>query len=149
MEQNFKINHLYDPAFVKESPEAVKKTMEAICWGVVEERYTKQLSESELADKKTKLAEVSIELSKLEKEKKQLIGEIKAKVEPYKKEHSELLEAIHHRSEDAQGKLYLVDDQDDRTMYYFDETGICVKYRAMLREERQIKLKSIKTGTNE
>lgn len=149
MSQNFKINHLYDPAFLNQSSEVIKDTMEAICYDVVEEGYTRQLSDRELADKKTKLAEVSIELSKLEKEKKELTNLIKAKVDPHKKEHGELLEAIHHRSEDTQGKLYLVDDQDTNTMYYFDEAGICVKSRAMLREERQIKLKSLKTGTDE
>ncbi|WP_438423226.1 hypothetical protein [Aquimarina macrocephali] len=140
---------MYDPSFSKYDKDTITDTLESVCYDVVEESYTKQLSETELTDKKTELAEVSIELSKLDKEKKELNDQIKSKIDPKKKTHGELLEAIHHRSQDTYGKLYLVDDQDTNTMYYFDENGVCVKSRAMHREERQIKLKSIKTGTDE
>ena len=47
------------------------------------------------------------------------------------------------------GKLFLVDDQVSGMMYSFDNTGICVDARRLTSEEKQTKIKTLKTGTNE
>ena len=146
---NFKIGELYDPTFKNLKPEELQANLEGLCYEVKEEAYTKQLTDADLAERKTDLAEVSIEISELEYEKKQINQELRAKIKTPKAQRAELLEAIKHRSEHRKGKLYLVDEPESSMMYYFDSEGICVHARPMKPSEKQTKIRTLKNASNE
>lgn len=59
----------------------------------------------------------------------------------------ELVDAIKFKSEQIHGKLFLIDDQEEGMMYFFDTNGICVDARPLHRNERQLKINT-KNGTS-
>lgn len=146
---HFKIGELYDPTFGKLSPEEIKANLEGLCYEVKEESYTKQLTDADLAERKTDLAEISIEISELEYEKKQINQELRAKIKGPKAQRQELLDVIKHRSEHRKGKLFLVDEPESNMMYYFDTEGVCVHARPIKPSEKQTKIRNLKQASNE
>lgn len=139
----FKINELYDPSFKKLTPQERKDNLAGIAYEGQIKNYTKNLSEEEILDRKEEYAEIGLELSKIEDERKDFLDEIKLRAKPYKDRSKELLAAMQFKSEQRSGLLYSVDDQEEGMMYFFDENGYCVDARPLTREERQIKLKTM------
>lgn len=78
---------------------------------VVEKTYTKNFDAEQLADKKTRLAEVSIKINDFENEIKDFKAEIGLQMKPLKEERSSLLDAI-SAVEDVRDKK--IDDELDR-----------------------------------
>jgi hypothetical protein len=116
--------------------------LESICYGIEEGDYTKRLNSDEISERKSRLADVSIQISKLEEEKKDLMDEMKGRVDPVKKDLKELIEVIKSKSVSKSGRLFLFDDTEKGVMYKFDETGVCVDQRPLTPEERQQKLRA-------
>lgn len=140
---NFKIGQLYDSAFAGMSPEEVSGNLDAIAWGVTEKPYTRNLSPEELAKKKDAFAEAGLVLADLEAEKKLFMDDFKLREKEPKELQKELMNAIRFKSEQKQGRLYLIDDQEEGIMYFFDKSGTCVEARQLEKSERQTKLKTI------
>jgi len=145
----FKIGQYYDPSFENLPLREVEDNLHSVCYEVIQEDYTKNLSESELQEKKNQLAEVSIKLSTLEQEKKDLMEEMKLKMKLPKSEKEETLEAIKLRSERRFGKLYKVDDQETGMMYFFESTGQCVNARPLTAQEKQTVIKQLRAIGND
>jgi hypothetical protein len=139
----FKIGQKYDHAFEEMPKQEIEQNLEAIAYGVEERSYTKNLTESELEEKKDEYAEIGIKLSELEEEKKEFLDNFKLKTKEPKTKSGILLNAIKYKSEQVHGKLHLIDDQESGMMYYFDTTGTCVDARPLFKNERQMKLKSV------
>nr|WP_315173642.1 hypothetical protein [uncultured Flavobacterium sp.] len=146
---DFKIGQHYDPAFRIMQPSEIKDNLDAIAYGLVEKSYTKNLTEEEIVERKDEYSEIAISLSEIAEQKKEAMDRFKSLVKEPKIQASMLLESIKFKSEQKHGTLYLVDDQESGMMYSFDELGICVEARQLDKKEKQTKLKSIKTGTNE
>lgn len=144
----FRIGQYYDPSFEEMDPKEIKDNLEALAYEVVEEDYTKNLTEEELREKKNFLAEVSIKLAALEAEKKEVMDEFKLKMKVPKSEKDEVLDVIKHRSERRYGKLYKIDDQDTGMMYFFEASGQCVNARPLTQNEKQTKIKQLKAIGN-
>lgn len=140
--QQFSIGEVFDPSFKDLSAEERKQNLEGMSAKIEEGEYTKKLSKEELDVAKSELADVSIEIAKIEDEKKEMVDKFKEILKPKGKKYSELLEAIKFKSIRKKGTLYLVDDQEEGVMYYFDENAICVDSRALLPQERQTHLGS-------
>jgi len=139
----FKIGELYDPSFAKLTPQERKDNLAGVCYEGKQKNYTKTLTEDELLDRKEEYAEVGLEISEIKDEKKDFLDEIKLRLKPKEEHAKQLMTAIKFRSEQRYGMLYGVDDQEAGMMYIFDETGVCVDARALTREERQTRLKTI------
>ena len=146
---NFKIGQHYDHAFKTMQPQEVTDNLEAIAYGVTETSYTKNLSEEEIIERKDEYSEISIKLSEIQKQKKDEMDRFKAMAKEPSIKAGILLDSIKFKSEQKYGKLYLVDDQEEGFMYSFDENGICVDARPLLKSERQTKLRTVKTASNE
>tara|TARA_R110000796_G_C14269485_1_gene401070 strand:+ start:57 stop:521 length:465 start_codon:yes stop_codon:yes gene_type:complete len=116
--------------------------LEGLCYSMEEGDYTKRLNSDEISERKSRLADVSIQISKLEQEKKDLMDEMKGRVDPVKKDLKELIEVIKSKSVSKSGRLFLFDDAEKGMMYKFDETGVCVDQRPLTPEERQQKLRA-------
>lgn len=145
----FKIGQVFDESFKTLQPHEVVQNLEGVAYDLSEESYTKNLTEEELAERKDKYSEIGVKLSDLAAKKKEAVESFTAQEKEPKIEAKILLEAIKYKSEQIHGTLYLVDDQEDGMMYYFDALGVCVNARPLTRTEKQTKLKSLKHGTDE
>jgi len=146
---NFKIGQNYDPAFKTMQPSEIIDNLEAVAYGIQERSYTKNLTEEEIVERKDQYSEIGIKLSELASQKKEAIERFKILEKEPKERATSLLESIKFKSEQKFGKLFLVDDQESGMMYSFDENGICVDARTLTKQEKQSKLKILKSGTDE
>ena len=133
---NFKIGEHYDAAFKTMPKEEIKDNLDAIAYGLVEQSYTKNLTEEELAIYKHNYSEVGVELDELAQQKKDALDRFKLLEKEPKETAKMLLQSIKFKSEQKHGKLYTVDDQEARMMYFFDETGVCVDARPLTKDEQ-------------
>lgn len=146
---DFIVGDVYDEGIASLPKESRIDNLESISYSVKEIGYTKNLTDDELAEKKTSLAEVSIELNELEEEKKRLTEEIKLQMKLPKQEKMILLQTIKHKTEYRNGTIFSMDDQEAGVMYLFDSDAVCVEVRPLHKEEKQMVLKMTKkTGTD-
>lgn len=110
--------------------------------------YHKPLSEAELTHLKDESAQHHIELEKLEEAKKDFMDGHKATVNPIKTEVKGKLQKIRTRHEEVQEDVYLLADQDEGMMGYYNADGMLVNQRTLLPDERQFRIVDETTGTN-
>lgn len=146
---NFRIGQHYDEALRTMQPLEIKDNLEAIAYGIQEKSYTKNLTEDEIVERKDEYSEIAIHLSEIATQKKEAMDRFKELIKEPKTKASMLLESIKFKSEQKHGILFLVDDQEDGLMYSFDNLGVCVEVRPLLKEEKQTRLRNVKNGTNE
>ena len=146
--QSFKIGDVYDETIAALPIQERLDVLEGICYKVTNESYTKQLSSEELSDKKSRLAEVSIQISELEEKKKEIMAELKAEMTEPAQEKTELLTAIKFKREDRKGMLYYMDDQEESLMYVFDDTATCIEVRPLRGDEKQTKIRNLNQVSN-
>ena len=140
---NFKIGQHYDPAFKEMSLKEIKDNLEAVCFGLEERPYTKNLTPEELLKRKEDYSQVGLVLSEIETAQKEAMDRFKEQSKEPKARSKELLDSIKFKSEQKYGTLSLVDDQENGMMYYFDQEGICVDARPLDVKERQLKIKKV------
>lgn len=146
---NFKIGQHYDPAFKTMEKSEVTDNLDAVAYGLQERSYTKNLTAEEIIERKDTYSEIGISLSELASQKKEAMERFKLLEKEPKERSKVLLESIKFKSEQKYGKLFLVDDQEEGMMYSFDENGVCVDARTLEKTEKQIKMKTLKTASNE
>ena len=118
-------------------------TLSGLSYMVLNEGYTKNLSEEQVTLKRKELSDVSIIINDIEIEKKQIASEFKERLAQPLKDKAELLLAIKHKSEYRKGNLFHIDDQENGFMYIFDEDAECVESRPLKPTERQGKIKQL------
>jgi len=148
MNQGFTIGEHYSEAFKSMQQKEVVDNLEGICYMKKEGGYTKILTQDELAERKSRLAEVAIALARIEEKKKEYMDEIKEMLTEPKADYSELLTTIKHKTERCDGMLYMIDEQEIGMMYSFDNNGVCVDARPLLPNEKQTKLRTINMVSN-
>jgi len=141
--REFEIGDKYDAQLSIQTPDVIKNTLEGVAYNVVNDSYTKTLSEEEVTERRKQLANVSIEINDIEEEKKEVITEFKERLAKPLSDKKELLSTIKHKSEYRTGNLYQLDDQENGFMYIFDEEGICVDSRLLKPTERQGRIRTI------
>ncbi|MFK5981481.1 MAG: hypothetical protein QM499_01090 [Flavobacteriaceae bacterium] len=141
----FELGQIYDPSFENLNKSETEQNIDAMACKVEEGEYTKILTQDELAVTKSEFAEKSLRVSKLETEKKTVVDDYNEQLKIPKKEAKELLEQIKTKTVRKEGKLYLVDDQENAIMYKFDENAICVDSRALLPLERQTTIQGVRS----
>lgn len=146
----FMVGQMFSPSFENLPDSEIVQNLEACAYSILEDHgYTKVLTEEELAEKKSELAEKSIAIDSLETQKKEYVSEIKKQMDPLVADKNELLQTIKRKSEFIKGTVFEIDDQEAGKMYMFDSQGMCIGERPLLRRERQLSLVSQKEGTNE
>ena len=118
-------------------------TLSGLSYMVLNEGYTKNLSEEQVTLKRKELSDVSIIINDIEIEKKQIASEFKERLAQPLEDKAELLLAIKHKSEYRKGNLFHIDDQENGFMYIFDEDAECVESRPLKPTERQGKIKQL------
>jgi hypothetical protein len=146
---HFKIGQHYDRAFQAMQASEIKDNLEAVAYGIQESSYTKNLTEDEIVERKDEYSAIGIQLSEIAEQKSEAMNRFKKLEKEPKENASILLKSIKFKSEQMHGKLFLVDDQEAGMMYFFDVTGICVDARPLTKQEKQTKIKTLKTASNE
>ncbi|WP_281681853.1 hypothetical protein [Zunongwangia profunda] len=127
-----------------------EKSLKEVCVKAVEWTYPKNLSEDELSNLKDDLTKDSVDLAKLEEARKEFLTGHKAKVKPLKVNVATTLNKLRSRVEEVTEEVYMIDDQDDGMMGYYNSRGELVHQRRLNPEERQFSIvdRSKLNGTN-
>lgn len=113
---------------------------------VVEKTYTKNFDAEQLADKKTRLAEISIKINDFENEIKDFKAEIGLKMKPLKEERSSLLDDIKAKGEVVTGKAYKFTDREEGMTGFYNEEGVLIESRPATRDEMAENMFSMTRG---
>jgi hypothetical protein len=122
------------------SPEDRRSILESEAASVEEGRYTKPLTEAEILDFKDQLAEKSIQQAIILDEFSQVKQEFKDRLEPLKNDIAAALQAIKFKAIDQTGRLYILQDFDQKMVHKVDELGNVIHSRQMRPEERQFRI---------
>jgi hypothetical protein len=113
---------------------------------VVEKTYTKNFDAEQLADKKTRLAEVSIKINDFENEIKDFKAEIGLQMKPLKEERSSLLDDIKAKGEVVTGKAYKFTDREEGMTGFYNEEGVLIESRPATRDKMAENIFSMTRG---
>lgn len=142
----FKKGQLYDPALKGMSKEEINDNLEAVCRKAEESSYTKNLTKEELVERREEYSTIGIKLSEIATQKKEAADRFKLLEKEPKSRAKELVESIKYKSEQRFGKLFSVDDQEEGVMYIFDTEGMCIDFRPLTRDEKQLTMKLSKSN---
>lgn len=123
--------------------------LEANSDGVEEMHYTEFLTEEELSENKSMLAQVSIKESELGDELKKIKDEYKAKTKPITQQKLILLDEIKHKSRNLYGRCYKLIDFANKEVGFYNSRGQLVYERPAKPDELQKTIMSARrTGTH-
>lgn len=111
--------------------------------------YTRDFTPEEMDAMKDNLADISIELNDLQIEKKEIVKEINEKMKPKDQRRKALLHNIRTRSEYVNEDCFKFVDHDENMVGYYNSAGLLVSKRRIKPEERQTKIRMLKSGTND
>lgn len=133
-----------------ENAENRKQILKDTCLKTEEFTYSKHYTDEELVLKKDELSQLDIKLDRIELEKKEVIADFNARIKALKEERQKTLDGVRTGAEEVTEIVYLLDDQEERRIGYYNSNGQRVYERPMLKEERQLRIvdKEILTGTN-
>ncbi|MBQ7774530.1 MAG: hypothetical protein IJ379_01285 [Lachnospiraceae bacterium] len=107
------------------------------CDQIVERSYTRKFDQPEINERRSELANVSIQLQELEDELAQARADIKGKIKPLLERRGKILDELKAGGEWVKGDVYkFVDVDEGRTAFYSPE-GYKLEERPITPEERQ------------
>jgi hypothetical protein len=126
---------------IKSLPEAERRS---ILEGeqFTEEVYMQPLTDDEVAEHKSALAQACIKIKAITDEKKEIMAEFKDRLSPLEKEKGASLDAIKNRAVEVTGRIYSISDFDNQLIHQVDPNGNVLGSRRMKPEERQLSLNS-------
>lgn len=110
--------------------------------------YPRPLQDAELRKIKDETVQHSIDLERLEEAKKDFMAGHKAEVDPLKMMVKDKLQKIRSRNEEVEEEVFLLADQEEGMMGYYNGDGDLVYQRTLLPDERQFRIVDATTGTN-
>lgn len=119
------------------------KMLEDNAYAFEETSVTRKFNEPEIDELKSKLAESSVELAKLQAEKLKITQAIDAKMKPHKLEVKECTNGLRERSYTTEEVVYLIDNQSEGVMDIFDAEGKFLYSRRLYEKERQTNIMSM------
>ena len=143
--QQFNLGDFFSDQFKGMKKNEIMDNLDGIAYAVQEGNYTRKLTQEEIDERKSQLADVSITIDKIEKEKTEVMDDFKEKLKEPKAKRTELLNNIRFKSVNEMGRLFQVDNQKQGMMYIFNEEGICVDARALTPSERQTSIRKLNT----
>lgn len=102
--------------------------------------YPKQLSEEDLEAVKNEIVKTNIELAKLQEERKAFNEVYNEKKKPLDTSLKENLSMARTKVKEVTEQAFLMSDQDEGVMLYYNEDGILINKRPLFREERQLRI---------
>lgn len=127
-----------------------RQMLEDNCAAVEKITYPHHFTEEEMEARKTSLANLDIQMSDLEAEKKAVQDRIKEQMKPIVKHRGKIIEDIKREYEDVTDECFKFLDRDKGMAYYYNGNGDCVQKRPMCKQELQktIYEETAATGTD-
>jgi hypothetical protein len=113
--------------------------------------FMKHYSQNELAEKKSELAETSIEIHEIAVQKKQAMDSFKLELKPLQEQKTDLLGKIKQRGEYVREDVYMFKDEQNKMACYYNASGELIEQRPLKPDEMQKSIFTVtaKTGTND
>ena len=123
---------------LSETPiEQREQIMKDSCDQILERSYTRKFDQAEINEKRSELANVSIQMQELEQELAEHRATIKGKIKPLSERRGKILDELKSGGEWIKGDCYkFVDDEEGMVGIYSPE-GYKLEERPMTQEERQ------------
>ena len=122
------------------------ESLKEIADRVSKEPVTRKYSESELAQMREELGNVSI----IQDEKKTLLAEevksAKEEIKLMEKKRKSLMGNIRSKSQTTTEEVYGIANHDDKVMEFYDAEGVFIYNRRLTPEERQTHIKTMKVA---
>ena len=99
--------------------------------------YPKELDPETITALKDELTTEFIEISRLDEQKKEFMAEWKIKVKPRKQLTALLMGQVRSGIEEVEEDVYLIADQEEGFMGFYNGDGKLIKQRPLTQEERQ------------
>ena len=99
--------------------------------------YYVPLEETELAERKSKFTQKSIEIARIEEKKKKIMDEFKEELNPLVGEKKELLEEIKIGAREEEGVVFKIIDHETATVGFYNQYGLLIESRPAMENERQ------------
>lgn len=102
--------------------------------------YPKVLTSDELSHLKSEYTKEAITLAKHDEGKKQFMENYKSEVKPLKLRLSAIMTQIRNKVEEVTEDVFLIADQEENMMGYYNAEGILINSRPLLPDERQFRI---------
>ena len=103
-----------------------------------EEVYMQPLTDDEVMQHKTDLAQACIQRKAIADERKEAMEEFKGRLKPIEKAIGTALDAVKNRAIEVTGRIYAISDFDNQLIHSIDPNGNVLGSRRMKPEERQL-----------
>ena len=111
--------------------------------------YTRRFTPDELNQRKEELADVSIIISEIEAEKKEIDAQFKWRRKPHDERKAILLEQLKNKSEFVREECYKFLDHNSRLALFYNSDGELVSSRPLMPQEMQKTIfMEMRTGTD-
>jgi hypothetical protein len=104
--------------------------------------YPKALDVDEVTHLKDEFTQNAIKMAREDEAKKDFMESFKAKVKPLKIEMTLQMRKIRSKVDEVTEDVFLISDQEEKTMGYYNVKGFLVYERPLMPDERQLSLVS-------
>jgi len=133
-----KIYYMESKIFPGLPPDELKRVLTDNADQVENTTYMKSLTETQLAERREKLVENSIQLGIMEDELDSVKAEYKIKMKPLKLDNANLLTQLKHKQAEVKGFLYHIASHEEGMMGTYDENGELISSRRLRPDEKQL-----------
>lgn len=119
------------------SVEDRKAVLDSEAFKTEEGKYEKPLTQDELTFFKDQVSELCINENQINDELKDIKKTFKSRLEPIVQAKRNYLRNIKYKSQEKEGRLYLIQDFETEMIHKVDQEGNIIHSRKMLPEERQ------------
>lgn len=107
------------------------------CDQIEERSYTRKFDQGEINERRAELANVSIQISDLEKDLSEIRADYKGRIKVLCERNGKILEELKAGGEYVKGDCYKFVDTDEGKVAYYSPEGYKLEERDMRPEERQ------------
>lgn len=123
---------------LSETPiEQREQIMKDSCDQILERSYTRKFDQAEINEKRSELANVSIQMQELEQELAEYRATIKGKIKPLSERRGKILDELKSGGEWIKGDCYKFVDNEEGMVGIYSPEGYKLEERPMTQEERQ------------
>lgn len=116
--------------------QTIVDNLEASSINAEETEYMKPLTDDEVRVYNEKIVDNNLKIRAKEQEKKQFMEQFKLEMDPLKTRLNETLDIVKTRQIEKIGILYVIPNDQETMVGYYDETGRLIRSRPILPEEK-------------
>lgn len=126
-----------------------KQVLKDSCDQIVEISYIRKFNQNEKNRKREILADVSIEISEIQNDLREIRADYKARLKPLEETKSNIIDEIKAGGEYIKGECYKFIDTDEGKVGYYSPEGYLLEQRDMRPDEKQRNIFQLnREGTN-